>query len=95
LIWINPFFATGQPPASLNPGLGLKGSLHRFCGRVMQKSTKGVGAEVIVVFGKENKFMPSIIHNLRGHGNHRLLCLVAQVKIILQCGEYHLLLIGI
>ena len=60
---------------------------------MVQVAPQGLVAITLVGAGKEDEFVPGIVHHLRRHGDHLVAGLVADVEIIAQAVKYQIELI--
>ena len=94
LFRVDLFVGAGQPPGALDAVAGGGRRRHRLGRRVVQEAPEGVAAEQVVLPGKEDEFVPGIVHGLRGHRHHALPGSVAKVKVVAQSTEDLFALLG-
>jgi len=87
-LWLNILPGAGQPPGRPDTGLRLGGRWHRLRWSVMQEAAEGLAAKILVVTGKQNKFMPRHVRGLRWHGDHPPAGDIAQVEILPQSVDH-------
>lgn len=87
LLRIDSFPSAGQPPGPAKSFRCLGWSAHRFRRCMVKEAAKGFAAVFVVSPRKQDELVPGIVRRLRGHGYHAPSSLVANRKIIEQCGK--------
>ena len=82
--WINFLQMAGDAPRSLKLIRRLSRSTHGLGRSVMKITSESALTEIAIFPREENKFVPSVIHDLRRHCGHVAFELVANKEVLLQ-----------